>query len=221
MTATTAHPSGPLDRAHHGGRPLDTRRDADLRRAALELVAEVGYDRVTIDAIATRARAGKATVYRRWSSKAELIIDAFVHEALGVDDLPDTGTLRGDLLALSRRLWEGPGPANRARVMAGLVSALLSHPELREAMDSISGTPQAVARELFSRAVARGEIAAPPDLALIGTVLPSVCVFHLVTTGEPPTAALLEDVIDRVVLPATRAGASTPGRRRGPRSKGD
>jgi AcrR family transcriptional regulator len=217
MSFSTADPPRQLERSHPG-RPLDARRDSDLRQAALELVAEIGYDRMTIDAVATRAKAGKATVYRRWASKAELVIDAFVREALGTDDLPDTGSLRGDLLALSRRLWEAPGPSNRARVMAGLVSALLSHPELRQAMDSVSGPPHTLVLEIFGRAASRGEIPVASDLALIGSILPSVCMFHLVTTGEPPTAALLENVIDHVVLPAIRAGASaqpdTPSRRR-------
>jgi AcrR family transcriptional regulator len=201
----------------HPGRPLDARRDADLRRAALELVAEIGYDRMTIEAVAARAKAGKATVYRRWPSKAELVIDAFVNEALGAADLPDTGSLRGDLLALARRLWQAPGPTNRARVMAGLVSGLLSHPELRQAMESVSGPPHALALEIFGRAVRRGEIPAAPDLALVGTILPSVCMFHLVTTGEPPTVGLLEQVIDRVVLPAVHAGGRLASRTPSPR----
>jgi AcrR family transcriptional regulator len=212
-------PPHPEERTHPG-RPLDARRDADLRQAALELVAEIGYDRMTIDAVAARARAGKATVYRRWPSKAELVIDAFVHETLGAGELPDTGSLRGDLLALSRRLWDCPGPANRVRVMAGLVSALLSHPELRQAMNSISGPPHAVVQKIFRRAVQRGEIPAPPDLALVGTILPSVCMFHLVTTGKPPSVAMLEHVIDGVVLPAIGAGPA-PARTRRPRPRKD
>lgn len=219
MSLPTADPARQVERSHPG-RPLDARRDADLRQAALELVAEIGYDKMTIDAVATRARAGKATVYRRWPSKAELVIDAFVNEALGAAELPDTGSLRGDLLALSSRLWNGPGPANRARVMAGLVSGLLTHPELRQAMDSISGPPYTLVLEIFGRAVGRGEIPAPLDVALIGSIIPSLCMFHLVTTGEPPTVAFLEAVIDDVVLPASRAaGGDAPTPQSRPRSR--
>jgi AcrR family transcriptional regulator len=188
-----------------GGRPLDAGRDAALRSAALELLAEIGYDRMTIDAVAARAKAGKATVYRRWPSKADLVIDAFVNEALGAADLPDTGSLRGDALALARRLWDDDAPVPRARVMVGLISALLAHPELRETLATISRPPQSVVEELYRRAVSRGEIPEPEDLDLIGLVIPSMCIFRLVTTGEPPTPEFLEKVIDTVLLPSLRA----------------
>jgi AcrR family transcriptional regulator len=59
-----------------GGRSLDSSRDLALREAALALLAEVGYDRLTMDAVAARARAGKTTIYRRWPGKAELVVDA-------------------------------------------------------------------------------------------------------------------------------------------------
>src|SRR5580700_3381924 len=81
------------------GRRRDASRDDALRQATIELLAELGYDRLTIDAVAARARAGKATVYRRWANKAELVADALAqrHAAMAV---PDTGSVRGDFLAL-------------------------------------------------------------------------------------------------------------------------
>ncbi len=63
---------------HHAGRPLDASRDDALRASALELLADIGYDRLTIDKIAAHAGAGKATIYRRWSGKAELVVDALM-----------------------------------------------------------------------------------------------------------------------------------------------
>src|SRR5690242_17158347 len=92
-----------------GGRSRDASRDDVLRRAALDLVTEIGYDRMTMDAVAARAGAGKATVYRRWSSKAELVGDALAHEH-GDGEVPDTGSLRGDLAALSGYLISGQDP---------------------------------------------------------------------------------------------------------------
>ena len=194
-----------------GGRPLDPERDTALRRAALELVGEIGYDRMTIDAIASRAKAGKATVYRRWASKADLVIDAFVNEALGADELPDTGSLRGDALALARRLWDDAAPVPRARVMTGLVSALLTHPELRQALAAIARPPQAVVEEIYRRAVDRGEIPEPADLDLLGSVMPSMCIYRLVTTGEPPTPEFIERVVEAILLPSLRRGGTGKG----------
>src|ERR1700679_3413043 len=85
---------------HHGGRPLDASRDDALRASALDLLATIGYDRLTIDKIAAHAGAGKATIYRRWSGKAELIVDALMCQKGALPAAPDTGSLRGDLTAL-------------------------------------------------------------------------------------------------------------------------
>ncbi len=189
------------DRAH-GGRPLDATRDEALRRAALELVAEIGYDRLTIDAVAARARAGKATVYRRWASKAELVADAVVCDACKGLEAPDTGSIRSDLLALSEHMWLRSGPVPRASVMAGMMSALLASPELRDAFHAAGRPPESVVAAVVRRAVERGEIPEPEDLETVGLVMPGMCMFHLVKTGTAPDRSFFETVIDRIILPA-------------------
>ena len=85
------------------GRKRDHTRDPEILAAALEILAETGFDGMTIDMVATRAKAGKATLYRRWPSKNELVIDAVAcmkQADLDQSRLPDTGTLRGDLVAM-------------------------------------------------------------------------------------------------------------------------
>jgi AcrR family transcriptional regulator len=166
------------------------------------LVAEIGYDRLTIDAVAARAKAGKATVYRRWSSKAELIADAFVCDAFEALSAPDTGHLRTDLLALSEHMWMRSGPVPRASVMTGIMSAVLANPELRQAFQAASHPPDSVVSAVIRRAVERGEIPEPGDLDVVGAVMPSMCLFHLVKTGAPPDAEFFETVVDRIILPA-------------------
>ena len=98
----TARPRG------RGGRYLDSSRDVVLREAALVLLAEVGYDRLTMDAVAARARAGKTTIYRRWPGKAELVVDA-LNSLKGVPKsrIPDR---RGRNCAP----WPSRSPARRA-----------------------------------------------------------------------------------------------------------
>ena len=76
-------------------------REAELLAVTLELLQEHGYDRLTLDAVATTAHASKATLYRRWPTKAELVMAAFVESTRQVAVDPDTGTLRGDLLRLA------------------------------------------------------------------------------------------------------------------------
>src|SRR3954462_11550662 len=138
------------------GRRRDHTRDAEILDAALDVLAETGYDGMTIDMVAARAKAGKATVYRRWSSKAELVIDAVACMKRGDLDeanLPNTGTLRGDLVALikPRNIEEGE---RKLQVMAGLMSMLSRTPELAGAARAAIVEPRvSVNRLLMRRAV--------------------------------------------------------------------
>ena len=209
----------PRDVPEHigGGRPLDASRDEALRQAALELVAEIGYDRLTIEAVAARVKASKATVYRRWNSKAELVADAFACGAFADGEPPDTGDLRSDLLALAERIWLGGEPVPRSQVMAGMLSAILGDPDLREALKGVA-TPPAVATTIVERAVARGEIPAPRDLDTILSVVPGVCMFRLMKTGAAPDRQFFESLLDEVILPAL--GYSPPAALPGPTKKG-
>ena len=99
----TTAPEPTATEAPRLGRKRDLTRDPEILEAALDVLAETGFERMTIDEVATRARAGKATLYRRWPSKSELVIDAVACMKRGAYDpssLPDTGTLRGDLVAM-------------------------------------------------------------------------------------------------------------------------
>ncbi|WP_310552175.1 TetR/AcrR family transcriptional regulator [Paenibacillus glufosinatiresistens] len=117
--------------AKSAGRKRDHTRDAQILEAAIEILAEAGFDGMTMDMVAARAKAGKATMYRRWSSKTELVRDALTwmnRNHLELDLLPDTGTLRGDLLALLKpqSIEEGE---RKLRVLAGLGSLFTQNSE--------------------------------------------------------------------------------------------
>src|SRR5260370_30443919 len=81
-------------------------RETELLAVTLRLLQEHGYDRLTLDAVATTARASKATVYRRWPTKAELVLAAFTEGIRQVAVPPETGTLRGDLLRVGQQACE-------------------------------------------------------------------------------------------------------------------
>ena len=181
-------------------------REGEILDATVEVVAELGYDRLTMDAVATAAKASKATLYRRWSTKAELVVDA-ISRAKGACPMPedvDTGSLRGDLIALS--CVEGGFTSEMPMsVMAGLLTALHRDADLQTAFRERFLAPRiAVANKIYDQAVQRGEIAADLDIEMLARTLPAVIIHHAFILGIEPTDELVVRVIDHVILPAAR-----------------
>lgn len=187
------------------GRKRDPGRDAAILDAAIEVLAESGYDGMTMDMVASRAKAGKATVYRRWSSKAELILEAVTHlkrSQVDLERLADTGTLRGDLLALFKPQSVEEAD-HKMRVMAGLASVLLQNPQLAEAGNAAIVQPWAVVnRLLMERALERGEISDKADIDVLSQVLPSMAAYRALIQRKPFDLEFLIALIDGVLLPA-------------------
>jgi AcrR family transcriptional regulator len=187
------------------GRPRDAARDPEILAAALDVLAETGYDGMTIDMVAARAKAGKATLYRRWPSKADLVIDAVAcmrGEDLELDRLPDTGTLRGDLVAMIKP------PAiqdveRKLQIMAGVMSMLSRDPGLSEAVNATIVEPRArVHRLLMRRAAERGEISPESDIETLSLVTPSMAAYRVLVLKKPVDREFLISMIDGVLLPA-------------------
>ena len=187
-----------------GGRRLDRSRDAAILRATLEGLAEHGYDRLTMDEIAARARAGKGALYRRWSSKAALVADAIVawREELGPVTVPDTGSLRGDVEAAIASLPDLDDATRRqVAVMMGLVTAASRDPELQAALsDNVFERPRRALREMLQRAIDRGEISPDRNLDLIPDVVIGLNVTRMMV-GTFPDRAFIRRVFDEIVYP--------------------
>src|SRR4051794_37122300 len=150
-------------------------REDEILDATVAVVAELGYDRLTMDAVAAAAKASKATLYRRWSTKAELVIDALQRtgDALHVAD-PDTGHLRDDLVAVGCSK-AGLNDANSLAVMASVITALHHDAEFGRAFHERILQPKiAASRRIYERAQQRGEIRADADLDLLSHVLGAV-----------------------------------------------
>ena len=187
------------------GRKRDLSRDAEILDAALEVLAETGYDGMTIDMVAARAKAGKATVYRRWASKGELVIEAVAcmkQNDIPAEKLPDTGTLRGDLVAMVKpRTIEDA--QQKLRVMAGVMSLLGQSPELAEAArEAIVEPRMAVNRMFLRRAIDRGEISPDVDIERIAAISQSMGAFRMLMEQKPVDREFVISVIDGIVLPA-------------------
>ena len=187
-----------------GGRRRDPALDAVIVTAAYDVLAETGYEDMTIAAVAARAGAGKATLYRRWPTKESLVLAVVADIGRPLDEgaLPDTGDLRADLLALVDSAWLG-GPASRLRGMRGLTSAALHSPQLADALRRQVIDPYTDAyRALLERAAQRGEIAAGADLGVLAEVVPALATHWLMFGHTPPTRTSFETAIDQVLLPA-------------------
>ena len=200
QVAEPSQAAQPGQAGHAPGRKRDASRDDALCQAALEVLADVGYDRLTIDAVAARAGAGKATCYRRWAGKAELVVDA-VGRMKAQPAMPDTGTLRGDLVELTCHFHDADDTF-RTDVQAGLVSGLVRDAKLREVFAEHFIAPRkAVFRAVFDRAVERGEIAPIPNYELLSDVVPSMVFHQMILTGRAPGPAFVHTVLDQIILP--------------------
>lgn len=188
-----------------GGRKRDDALDDALLGAALDVLVEVGAAGLTMDAVAARVGAGKATIYRRWASKDHLIVDAVArvkrsHASLHA--LPDTGTLRGDLLGLFKPLSVEEG-LRQMKLMAALSTLLAQAPALADAIDSAVVDPWVEANlALMQRAVARGEVSAAADIATTARVIPAMAAYRGLVQRKAFDLDFLTTMVDAVVLPA-------------------
>ena len=194
---------------HVGARPrIEGDREAQILDATVELLASAGYERLTMDAVAAAAKASKATLYRRWTTKADLVIDAIerAKKAPSVVDL-DTGSLRGDLLASACHQGGISDPA-AVSVLAGIIPALHHDPEFADAFHERFLKPKlAESRAIYERARARGEIDEEVDIGLLETVLPAIALHRAFVFREPIDDRVVGRIIDEVVIPAATRGA--------------
>ncbi|MYW69232.1 TetR family transcriptional regulator [Streptomyces sp. SID8379] len=181
---------------------LTPEREAELYTAVLDLLREVGYDALTMDAVATRTRASKATLYRQWGGKAELVVKALRHQKPHFDEI-DTGSLRGDLHAMVLRDDDCHMEQNSA-LMRGLMVAVHANPDLLAAFKEWIVAPELSGLDrMMQRAVDRGEIRADnPALDYIIHMLIGAFATRTLIDEQPPTQAYITSYIDAVVLPA-------------------
>lgn len=187
------------------GRKRDPSRSEDILDAALEVLFDVGYDGLTVDLVAARAKAGKGTLYRRWDSKEALVLEAIAHlkrTQIDAISLPDTGTLRSDLLALFK-----PEPAELAarklKILGGVSSMLSRYPELGDSVNQVMAEPWTeIYGALMKRARDRGEIPASADIATLSAIVPSMAAYRALILRKPFDRKFLISMIDGVLMPA-------------------
>jgi AcrR family transcriptional regulator len=197
-----------VPRSSRGGRPRDPSRDGVIRAAILRLLADVGYGALTMDAVASEAGVGKATIYRRWRTKQDLVVDTISDLNRAEATPPDTGSLEGDLRLMLRSLVSViTGPTGAATL--SLLSTVPHQPALAEAFRD---GPLAVWRHAFeqiwARAEQRGEVRPGVAGSVPAETTSALLVQRWLLTGEPVDEAYADEVLDTVVLPLVRAGSS-------------
>lgn len=186
-------------------------RAEEVLDATLDLLIEVGYHRLTLDAVARRARASKATLYRRWESKSSLVIEAVIHaKDVGDIDPPNTGSLRGDLLATfcgSR----GPLTSRTTEIMGAVITATRTDEEFALMFREHYLTPKIErTKVIYHNAIKRGEISPTIDLEVIGPALAGVLLHREYLLGEPITNEIVARIIDHLIIPAVTHSPHPP-----------
>lgn len=180
---------------------LSPERREEIFSGALTLVARHGFDKVTMDQVAEATRSSKATLYRQWGSKTGLVVDALACAAPLSEPLPDTGSLRGDLLVMMGR--RDRAITDESELIGALLTATRTDPDLAEAIrENVVAPGVEHIRAVIDRAVSRGEVAAAPAaLDHLPLLLVAPFVLHDVLAAGEMTEQYLTDYVETVLVP--------------------
>ena len=182
------------------GRPMSPVIDDLLLTATQDLLIEEGFERMTMDVVAKRCGASKATIYRRWPSKTALVVAAAT-ALFTAPELPDTGDLREDLLACGRAYVQTGG--RTAQVLASVINASRHNAALREASQQALGAPyRGLFERVLSRAVQRGLIREDLDLETLAEVFPALAYQKVAARDLLVGEDDVRRAVDGVLLPA-------------------
>jgi len=202
-------PSPPIPGTRKRGRPRSEQVERAILRAAAEILLERGLGGLTIEDVADRAGVGKASIYRRWSTKGTLALDAFLAEFLSSQPLPDTGSLEGDLLAALRSWMRTVRGTPTGRALTGLIAQAQHDPELAaDWRQRVVDPARAQLCQIIERAIARGEIPAASDPEVLIDMVYGPA-YHRLLQHLPLSDSFIRSVVTMVVAGA-EAGAAAP-----------
>ena len=189
-------------------------REAAICRAVVELLNQTSYASMTMDAVAARAKASKATIYRRWSNKDDLVVDALEAMITGRDvTVPDTGNLRDDIVQwISEQMKDPVLVAVNTAALKVLIYAASSDPQLARKMRAFLRESQLAAwQTLLRRAYARTELDREVDAGLMFEVIQGQLCARAGVQAETADAGFIEHLVDNVMMPVImHAGSASP-----------
>lgn len=180
------------------------RKAQEILAATLELLAARGYDALNIEAVAAKAAVNKTTIYRSWSSKDELLAAA-LRQAPSLElHIPDTGTLRGDLVDIARQIAHLLSDEPSRRVAVVMLAAAPERPAITAASMSFFADRLQQERVIFERAAERGELAVSVEPGVAMDLLAGALWFRLLLRSEPVDEGYLATLVDTVLAGATK-----------------
>ncbi|MFJ2864176.1 TetR-like C-terminal domain-containing protein [Kitasatospora sp. NPDC087314] len=183
-----------------GGPVLQDSVTEAIATAFFEELASAGYARLSLEAVAKRAGAGKAAIYRRWASKLDMTVDLVTAVAVDASGPTDTGTLRGDVLAFLTEVADALNQRLPARIIPDLIAEGGRSPELAEALfATVRDTRRAKATQLLERAVGRGELPADVDRELALDLLVGPLYWRLAVIHTPTAPDYLDRLTDKLL----------------------
>ncbi len=176
------------------GRPRSDEAHQAILDATLELLGEVGFSAITVEGIAARAGVGKATIYRRWSSKLPLVVEAF-GQLPGFED-SDTGDLAEDLKKMLRAYLQAFNTTALSAVLPSLAGERAHDPELSQLFDPVSKDRRRPLLRVFERAVERGEVPADLDIELAADLVVGPIAVTLYSKGGKLHPRMVGPMVD-------------------------
>ncbi len=181
--------------------PRWSAREAEMLTVTMNLLIKNGYDRLTVDDVAAHARASKRTVYRRWPTKADLVVAAVAHSLRHIAVPPNTGSLHEDLLTLAERVTE------QATLLSGTLAAVLlevrRNPGLRDVIEhEFLDYRRPLIQTILRQAADRGEIASTTVDTELWDLLPGYILYRFLIPGPPVTSKTLRALVSDVLIPS-------------------
>ena len=180
------------------GRPRNPELDATILQATMELLCEAGFTGTTVEAVAERAGVGKATIYRRWPTREDLLLAAGGEMGPCPGD-PDCGNLRDDLIVLLGGLVSMMTETPVGALLPATVDEAARNPAMRTRLDAFIAERRAPVRAALSRAAARGELRDGVDHELLVDLMAGPVFTRLLLTGAPLDRTMAERVVDVVL----------------------
>lgn len=178
-----------------------TPREAELLAVTLRLLQQHGYDGLTVEAVATEAKSSKATVYKRWPTKADLVVAAFIEGARFLAIAPQTGSLREDLLRIGASACRHT--REHTSTMRAVLTEISRNPAMNAAIQDEFVRPRILMMgDILAAAVQRGEIDAAVVNDELFDLLPGYLTFRSLISGHPPTVETVRMLVDDVLMPS-------------------